>query len=181
MSDDIGFRGVDQVNRLLEAARNGELGPLEANTTPLQTPHSYTHNTSPYPQTRPPPGMAEEAAMGAAQVAAGGGIASSIVGAIGQMGSAAISGSAARYGADQQREQFKYYADKQFEGTKYTTDTAYKMWDRDYKIANEMGLYHPSQLQAVGGGGGSSGGEMIRLSGRGLSRVQRTKGRSIFG
>lgn len=112
--------------------------------------------------------MAETASglsgSGGLATVAGGNVASSLISGAFGLGSTAISASAQNYATDQRR---------------HATDTAYKMWNRDYEIANSMGLYHPTQLAAVSAPG--SGTEYIRLAGRGLARVQRTKGSSVFG
>lgn len=94
-----------------------------------------------------------------------------------QLGTAGINASASKYGAEQSRSAFNYQSDQNLAGVKYATDMSYKMWDRDYKIANSLGLYHPSQLSAVG----PTDLTMLRFSRNGLARVQRTHGRSIYG
>lgn len=73
----------------------------------------------------------------------------------------------------------QHAANLQLQLGKDTLQQQYKMWDRDYKIANQMGLYHPSQLASLGT---PSGSDIYRLGGvRGFARVPRTRGRSIFG
>lgn len=49
---------------------------------------------------------------------------------------------------------------------------------KDYDIAKDMGLYHPSQLTSLTGGAQTNG--VYKLSGRGLSYMPRTTGKSPF-
>jgi hypothetical protein len=126
--------------------------------------------------------------------------------AIGNIGAAAIAGDAAKvvaqitgdnalkvadkglegtkYESDKSLEGTKYNADKNFESNKYNTDRTldqqYKMWDRDYKIASSLGLYHPSQLMAVGNNTPSSS-DVYKLTARGLMCSPRTTSNSPFG
>lgn len=115
-------------------------------------------------------GVDKTAAMGV-----GGKLAEQVIGGAFNLGAHAINASASNYGADQNLASYKYQSDRNLQGIQYATDATYKMWDRDYKIANSMGLYHPSQLAQV-----SPDSTMLRLSHRGIARVQRTHGRSIF-
>lgn len=108
------------------------------------------------------------------------------VNAIGNVISSGITASATRYAADQQlkgtglsADASKYSADQSLAGIKYSGDLTYKMWNRDYEIANQMGLYHPSQIASTMSGT-PSGSDIYKLSGHGISRVPRTPGHSIF-
>lgn len=110
------------------------------------------------------------------------------INALGSIGGSLIQASATRYAADQGLTGTQYSADKSLEGQQYTADKnfqlgsmqleqQYKMWDRDYQIADKLGLYHPSQLTGLGG---PSATDTYKLGQRGFSRMPRAKASSIF-
>nr|UXD80084.1 hypothetical protein [Lasius neglectus picorna-like virus 8] len=120
------------------------------------------------------------------------GAAAGVVGGIFGVISSAIDAGATRYTAEEQLKGVKYSADQNLTGTKYKADTdlagtkyvsdlsyrglqdqlkqQYTMWDRDYKIANQMGFYHPAQLTNFGQRAPT---DMLSLSQRGLRRTPR--------
>lgn len=150
------------------------------------------------------PSLNRPAPMQAAASAAGGGAGLGIAAGINATGNvigAAISAGATRYAADQGLAGTKYTADQSLAGTKYSADKnltgimyssdksyqlgheqlaqQFTMWDRDYQIANKLGLYHPSQLGSILAGV-PSGADTYKLSSRGLMRMPRTIGTSPF-
>jgi hypothetical protein len=107
---------------------------------------------------------------------AGGIIAGATIGGIFSLGSALVGASAERYKADQQLTGIKYQSDNTLTGLRESNALTYKMWDRDYQIADRLGLYHPSQIAQIGAGNSA----VYSLGSRGFTRNPRTKSGSIF-
>lgn len=156
----------DPVGQLGRQGLGSTPGPASSgqNITPHFAPQRGSKNTFTSPKGTSPSVLSE--LSGSVGSIAVGNVAGAAVGGIFNIGSSLINASATRYAADQQ-----------LAGIKYQTDASYAMWDRDYKIANQMGLYHPSQLAGMNNGAGT----VYKLGARGLNRVQMTKGKSPFG
>jgi len=144
-----------------------------------------------FPQQAQQLGMGEAAAVagglsGAMQ--AGSSLAGTVISGGFDLLGKVVSGNASRDVADTQYDLGKYTADKQLEGTKYTTDAAthnftqylsqqYNMWDRDYTVANKMGLYHPSQIGQLGSPAST---DIYKLGVGSVARMPKTFKRSMF-
>lgn len=125
---------------------------------------SLPASLSPRPPALRSPKMAA-AALGAL-ASAGAGVSSSIVSGLAGVASQAISSSSSNYATDVAAQNFDKYLNQQ-----------YQMWDRDYQVADKLGLYHPSQIGQLGQ---PSSTDIYRLGVGSLARMPKALKRSVF-
>lgn len=172
--------------------RNGTFARMNARSGPEVSGPSFFDSlrqnlAQPRLQTNsaPQPSMLQYGLANAAGQLTGG-----VVEGVFGLGNSLINASAQRDVANTNKQASNYFADQQLVGLKYNADNEMKMntqnlnqqrmmWQKDYDIANSLGLYTPAQVNgAVTGQNMSS--DVYKLGSRGLTRMPRTFKKSPF-